>query len=155
VSGSHPRGRITLLAWSPDGQRLAIAFGPSSAGLTEVIDVELRARRGAALEDSYGISSFTWSDDDDLLAGISGPGRGRTVLFRRTSPPDPALVAWDASWSGSASRWFLAHRIDGWAVMDTLTLSRVGPIRDSANWVVARWCCPPVPVITLAPAPGP
>jgi hypothetical protein len=154
LASGRPLGRITLLAWSPDGARLAIGFGPSWAGFTAVIDVELRTGQGAFLQDTYGIHSFTWSDNDDLLVGISGPGRGRTVLIRGAGQPDPSLVAWEASWSGASAGWFLASQPNGWAVMDTANAgARLVP--QSQTWVFARWCCPPVPVITPAPDPGP
>jgi hypothetical protein len=88
-------GRGELVAFSPDGKRVAVA----RSGGVELLDGTTLAPTGETLADSGHLDALAFSDDGRLLAG---DGAGATRLWELAPPPSaPATVA---------SRWFARLR---------------------------------------------
>jgi len=149
VIGNVPVGSISLLAWSPRGDRLAIGFGAGPLGrFGGVADVDPATGQGTFVGDQFAPVWLTWSGEGDLLAGFAGPGDGRTRLIHGREGMSTSLSIRDATWSADG-RWILGRADDGWVIAPVDRPDATQAIKDSADWSVARWCCPPVPGVGL------
>jgi hypothetical protein len=153
LTGGRAFGPLELLAWSPDGERLALgsAEGAAGFGLSGVAVLDPQTGDGAFVGAGYNPISLTWSVDQDLLAEFEGPTGRLTRLVPKTAPFVELLDIGQASWAPDG-RWILARTEDGWIAIDsTAPEKRLSLGDNSAQWTSAVWCCPPVPVASLTP----
>jgi WD40 repeat protein len=150
------RGRllapISALAWSPDATLLAVAFSrtPTGAGLPGVAVVTPTTGAGVFVGNADPVMALSWSSQGNLLAELDA-ARGPSILLFLGPRLGPSVAGVrGASWSPDG-RWILGYTVNsGWVAVDASdpeTRYRLG--WDSSQWAVARWCCPPVPVVTV------
>jgi hypothetical protein len=142
---------IVSLAWSAEGDRLAIAVddgpGPGRDGLAVV---DPRTGRGLFISWPRAPASLSWAPGDRLIAEFrDGPLDVRTVEIVRDRVAARLMGLREASWSHDG-RWILARQLTRWVQIDANDPSRrIGFPSSSSRWYRAGWCCPPVPVIRL------
>jgi hypothetical protein len=156
LAGGRLLAAITGLAWSADASLLAVSFGhsPPEPGLPGVAVVAPVTGRGVFVGTADAVVSLSWSRDGSLLAGFDG-SRGPSIMtFRGSRFGSRIQDVRDASWSPDG-RWVLGYTTNsGWFALDASNPERNYPLGwDSSQWAVARWCCPPVPVVAVDPQP--
>jgi hypothetical protein len=152
LTGGRAFGPLELLAWSPDGKRIAIgsAEGAAGFGLSGVAVLDPYTGDGAFVGAGYNPISLTWSVNQELLAEFEGPTGRLTWLVPKSAPFVELLDIGQASWAPDG-RWILARAQEGWVAIDsTAPERRVGVGEGSSQWTSAVWCCPPVPVANLS-----
>jgi hypothetical protein len=156
LTGGRAFGSIELLAWSPDGARLALgtASGANGFGLAGIALVDPRTGEGTFAGSAYNPLSLAWSSTQAIIAELAGRAGRVTRLMPKDAPYLDLLDLDRASWSPDG-RWILGRSTEGWVTIDALRADRWTAIpAPSSDWVLARWCCPPVPIVHL-PGTGP
>ena len=156
LTGGRYFGSIDLLAWSPDGERLALgsASGANGFGLAGIALVDPRTGQGTFAGSAYNPLSLSWSSAEALIAELAGRAGRVTRLMPKDAPYLDLLDLDRASWSPDG-RWILGRSTEGWVTIDSLRADRWNAIpTPTSDWVLARWCCPPVPIVYL-PGTGP
>jgi hypothetical protein len=160
LTGGLQPGPIVMMAWSPPGDRLAVAFAPGPGTSAGVLEIDPRTGVGNFVGSSLFPVALAWSSQDRLLATFAGEAPSGSGLRVQTDLVDPGSATVlgsvrDASWSGDG-RWILGRIGERWFVIDPTDPARRYPYgRRSSGWVVARWCCPALPVVDLGGLPGP
>ena len=100
--------RVTTMAWSPDGERLAVA---ASDGINWVGNVMLRTKHGQEWDNlpaaSDMVSHLRWNPSGSHLLGVTSGGNGKSVLLVWSVEESCPLRTYelnhqvfDAVWSG-------------------------------------------------------
>jgi dipeptidyl aminopeptidase/acylaminoacyl peptidase len=149
VTGGRPTGPAVLLAWSPDGDRLAVGVGGATGGAPPGV-VVLRPEDGiGTFTPGPGVpSALGWSTTGSLLVQFD-PTTGQPVseVIDPGGHVAPLGPVRDGTWSADG-RWVLARTNAGWFAFDpdhprdTTSLGT-----GSKAWLMARWCCPPSAVV--------
>jgi len=144
-----PTGPVVDMAWSVEGNRLALAVddGPG-AGRDGLAVVDPRTGRGAFISWPRAPSVLSWARGNRLVAEFGeGPLNGRTVEVVGDRVTVRLVGLTDPSWSPDG-RWILARQVGGWVAVDaTNPARRIRLPAASSRWYRAGWCCPPVPVV--------
>jgi len=151
LTGGRSFGSIELLAWSPDGERLALgsASGANGFGLAGIAIVDPRTGEGTFAGAAYNPLSLSWSSTQAVIAELAGRAGRVTRMMPKDAPYVDLLELDRASWSPDG-RWILGRSTEGWVTIDALRADRWNAIATpTSDWVLARWCCPPVHIVHM------
>jgi Tol biopolymer transport system component len=144
---------VIMLAWSPDGRWLAMAFGPGN-GVSGGVAVVNAADPDRSTSEMSGPRSgrthpvsLSWSAQDLLLASFAARGVvTTTAMIGGTGTIAHLDGLAEPSWSPDG-RWILGRATGGWTAIDPADLARRVKLAARQSWTAAAWCCPPVPVV--------
>jgi WD40 repeat protein len=107
---SSPPGRVTGLAWSPDGKRLAVRSSERAASVWNVETGKVLLNLDCDNDDPYTGSSLAWSPDGRRLVIGEADGVARVwdmatgkVLLKLSENPYPYAIA-SVAWSPDGKR---------------------------------------------------
>jgi WD40 repeat protein/serine/threonine protein kinase len=139
--GAH--WQLQLLAWSPDGRRLA---GTDGATAAVVVDPE-SGREVARLRGNGACQALAWSADSRTLATVSSspegmitvwdaPGVREPVTMRTAAPPDPGTFVNAVAWSPNGSHVAAGGTDRAVTVWDAATGRVITTLRGHQNPVI-------------------
>jgi len=128
-------------SWSPDGASLAFGAIDRPMNTEEAIHVvDLKTNDVSALPGSQGMWSPRWSPDGRFIAGLSGSGLNKLVLYDLRTRKQSQLFDRGSRWpSWSTDGEFLTFDSDGWWWRVRMRDRKAQRIANANNMRLAGW----------------